>query len=189
MSSVTETKQCRKKKKERKKLYPFFLLQSPGPLASSQESWTPFSSLKTLDFLSTYLIINSLNYINLFFFSSCYYLIWDSLVAQTVKHLSAMQETQVRSLGGKILWSRKWQPSPVFLPGKSHGRWSLVGYCPWGRKELDMTERLHFHFHYLIQVSTSVSISYIVANTKSVIGRREFIVNFYIGFSSKFSSF
>ena len=41
---------------------------------------------------------------------------------------------------------RKWQPTPVFLPGESHGRRSLVGYSPPGRKELDMTERLHFHF-------------------------------------------
>ena len=40
----------------------------------------------------------------------------------------------------------KWQPTPVLLPGESHGRRSLVGYSPWGRKELDMTERLHFHF-------------------------------------------
>ena len=46
--------------------------------------------------------------------------------------------------GGTIPWRRKWQPTPVFLPGKSHGRWSLVGYCPWGRKESDTTERLHF---------------------------------------------
>ena len=36
--------------------------------------------------------------------------------------------------------------SPVLLPVKSHGRRSLVGYSPWGRKELDTTERLHFHF-------------------------------------------
>ena len=43
-------------------------------------------------------------------------------------------------------WRRKWQPTPVFLPGKSHGWWSLVGYRPWGRKESDTTERLHFHF-------------------------------------------
>ena len=41
-------------------------------------------------------------------------------------------------------WRRKWQPTPVFLPGKSHGWWNLVGYSPWGHKELDMTERLHF---------------------------------------------
>ena len=43
-------------------------------------------------------------------------------------------------------WRRKWQPTPVFLTGKSHGRRSLVGCSPWGRYELDMTERLHFHF-------------------------------------------
>ena len=45
---------------------------------------------------------------------------------------------------GQIPWRSKWQPTPVFLPGKSHGRRSLVGYSPRGRKELDATERLHF---------------------------------------------
>ena len=43
---------------------------------------------------------------------------------------------------GKIPWSRKWQPTPVFLPGKFHGQRSLVGYSPWGHKELDTTEQL-----------------------------------------------
>ena len=47
----------------------------------------------------------------------------------------------------KITWRRKWQPTPVLLPGKSHGGKNLVGYSPWGHKELDMTEWLHFHFH------------------------------------------
>ena len=37
-------------------------------------------------------------------------------------------------------WSREWQPTPVILPEKSHGLRSLVGYNPWGRRELDMTE-------------------------------------------------
>ena len=37
----------------------------------------------------------------------------------------------------------KWQPTPVLLPGKSHGRRSLVGYSPWGHKESDRTERLY----------------------------------------------
>ena len=41
---------------------------------------------------------------------------------------------------------RQWHPTPVLLPGKSHGRRSLVGCRPWGRWELDTTERLHFHF-------------------------------------------
>ena len=43
-----------------------------------------------------------------------------------------------------ILWSWKWQPAPVFLPGKSHGG-SLVGYSQWDHKELDVTERLNMH--------------------------------------------
>ena len=37
-------------------------------------------------------------------------------------------------------WRRKWQPTPVFLPGEFHGQRSLVGYSPWGRKGLDTTE-------------------------------------------------
>ena len=41
---------------------------------------------------------------------------------------------------GKISWRRKRQPTPVFLSGKSHGRWNLVGCSPWGYKELDVTE-------------------------------------------------
>ena len=45
---------------------------------------------------------------------------------------------------GKIIWRRKWQPTPVLLPGKSHGWRSLVGYSPWGCKESDTTEQLHF---------------------------------------------
>ena len=41
---------------------------------------------------------------------------------------------------------RQWHPTPVLLPGESHGRRSLVGCSPWGRKESDTTEQLHFHF-------------------------------------------
>ena len=44
------------------------------------------------------------------------------------------------------IWRRQWQPTPVLLPGKSHGQRSLVGCSPWGHYELDTTERLHFHF-------------------------------------------
>ena len=43
-------------------------------------------------------------------------------------------------------WRRQWHPTPVLLPGKSHGQRSLVGCSPWGREEPDMTEQLHFHF-------------------------------------------
>ena len=41
---------------------------------------------------------------------------------------------------------RQWHPTPVLLPGKSHGQRNLVGCCPWGCEESDMTERVHFHF-------------------------------------------
>ena len=44
---------------------------------------------------------------------------------------------------GNIPWRRKWQPTPVFLPGKSHGQRSLAGYSPWGCKESDTTEHTH----------------------------------------------
>ena len=44
---------------------------------------------------------------------------------------------------GKIPGRRVWQPTPVFLSGESHGQRSLVGYSPWGHKELDVIEQLH----------------------------------------------
>ena len=44
---------------------------------------------------------------------------------------------------GKIPWSRKWQPTPIFLPAKLHGQRSLAGYSPWGHKESDTTEQLN----------------------------------------------
>ena len=63
---------------------------------------------------------------------------------------SACQGSRPRRLGfdpwiRKIPWRRKWQPTTVFLPGKSHGQWILVGYSPWGRRELDTAEQLSLH--------------------------------------------
>ena len=49
---------------------------------------------------------------------------------------------------GKICWRRLWQPTPIFLPGESHGQRSLAGYSPQGHKESDMTEVTeHAHTH------------------------------------------
>ena len=45
-----------------------------------------------------------------------------------------------------MLYRRQWHPTPLLLPGKSHGQRNLVGCHPWGREESDMTEQLHFHF-------------------------------------------
>ena len=63
-----------------------------------------------------------------------------SLVAQMVKSLPAVQETQVRSLGQEDPWRREWQPTPLFLLGEVHGQRSLAGYSPWALKELDTPE-------------------------------------------------
>ena len=56
-----------------------------------------------------------------------------SLVAQLVKNLPAAQETRVQSLGQENPWRRKRKPTPVFLPGGSHGQRRLAGYSQWGR--------------------------------------------------------
>ena len=63
-----------------------------------------------------------------------------------LKHLPTMWKTRVHPLGQEDLLEKETQPIPVFFPGKFHGWRSLVGYSPWGRNELDMTERLHFLF-------------------------------------------
>ena len=70
---------------------------------------------------------------------------WASQVAQTVKHLPTRWETRVQSLGWEDPLRRKWQLTPVFLPGESHGWRSLVGYSPWGcRVRHDWATSLHW---------------------------------------------
>ena len=61
-------------------------------------------------------------------------------MAWVVKNLPVMQETQFNNWVRKIPWRRKWQPTPVFLPGESQGRRSLVGCRLWDRTESDTTE-------------------------------------------------
>ena len=68
------------------------------------------------------------------FKKSCPVTRWASLLAQTVKNLPAMQETQVQSLGWEDPKRKEWQPTPVLLPGEFHGQRRLVGYNPWGAK-------------------------------------------------------
>ena len=60
---------------------------------------------------------------------------WNSLMAQTIKNLPAMQETQVWSLAWEDFWKRKWLPTPVFFPGEFCGQRSW--FSPWGCKESD----------------------------------------------------
>ena len=64
---------------------------------------------------------------------------------------------------------RKWQPTPISLPGESHGQRSLGGYIsPRGHKKSDTTERLHFHFHFLYCIGSAISSSLFLseANTR-----------------------
>ena len=60
-------------------------------------------------------------------------------MAQWVKNPPAMQKTQVQFLGWEDPLERKWHPTPVFLPGNSHGQRSLAGYYPKSHEELDTT--------------------------------------------------
>ena len=80
----------------------------------------------------------------------------DGLSSLVITHLKHMWE-KVSFLEGAQCWElllkevpvlrrRQWHPTPVLLPGKSHGQRSLVGCSPWGRWGLDATERLRFHF-------------------------------------------
>ena len=68
------------------------------------------------------------------------YTIGVSLEAQMVKNLQQCRKPGFNSWSRKIPWRRAWQPTPVFLPGETHGQRSLVGYSPWGHKESDTTE-------------------------------------------------
>ena len=85
-----------------------------------------------------------------------------------VKNLSALQVTWIQSLAGKILWRREWQPTPVFLPGESHGQNNLTGYSPWDCKTLDTTEQLmqpqqhnaeEHSFSFLVKAVKNVSVT------------------------------
>ena len=68
------------------------------------------------------------------FLSSCH------MTYTALGHLELLSHLSFDPGVGNIIWSRRWQPTPVFLPGKSHGQRSLVGYRLWGLKELDRTE-------------------------------------------------
>ena len=69
------------------------------------------------------------------------------LTLKTISYVSGHTDDSNKGINMTQLsdWRRKWQPTPVFLPGESHGQRSLVGYSPWGCKESDTTEQLHFH--------------------------------------------
>ena len=88
--------------------------------------------------------------------------------SSVVKNPSATQETWRQGFNpwvGKLPWRRKWKPTSEFLTGQSHGKRRLVGYCPWGGKELDMMEQLstytesiyiYIHTHMYIYIHRNI---------------------------------
>ena len=92
--------------------------------------------------------------------SSAFFIVQLSLVAQSVKSLPAIGLPGFDSWIGKICWRRKWQPTPEFLPEEFHGQRSLVGYNPWGQKELDTTVWLTFTFwHPFMSTGKSIALN------------------------------
>ena len=90
----------------------------------------------------------------LFLFLKIYLFIYMGLLGVNISKESACQCKRCKSRGfspwvGKIPWSRKWQPTPVFLPRESHTQRSLAGYSPLNHKELDTTEYTHTHIYFL----------------------------------------
>ena len=80
----------------------------------------------------------------------------------------------------KIPWRRKWQPTPVFLPGKSHGQRSLAGYSPWSQKELNMTE--HMAESILISLHSEVamiSVCFLVIASRNLPRTPHFLLVFF----------
>ena len=102
---------------------------------------------------------------------------WSPL-GQTVKHLPTMQQTGFDPWVGKILWRRKWQPTPVLLPGKSHGWRSMVGYSPWGHKESDTTEQLHLVL--VLEALWKEDIWYLLMERILIRANSKFIITAYL---------
>ena len=70
-----------------------------------------------------------------------------NLLAYWLQHFNSFVSIKRKLVLAQVINQRRqWHPTPVLLPGKSHGQRSLVGCSPWGRQESDTTERLHFHF-------------------------------------------
>ena len=75
--------------------------------------------------------------------NSSVFRLWGFLVVQCEEPVCQCRRHRMDPWVGKIPWRRKWQPTPGFLPGKSHGQRSLVGYSPWYHKESDTTWQLN----------------------------------------------
>ena len=82
--------------------------------------------------------------------SNLHFLHWqaDSLPLSHLRSTGRYTRCRFDPWVGKSTWRRKWQPTPIFLTGESHGQRSLVGYSLWGQKESDTTELLSIHIQF-----------------------------------------
>ena len=71
---------------------------------------------------------------------------WYQEQSNSKMYISKKEVNIIGAVSNLILWRRKWQPSPILLPGECHGQRSQAGYSPWDHKDLDTTERLIFFF-------------------------------------------
>ena len=88
---------------------------------------------------------------------------------------------------GKIPRSRKWQPTPLFLPGKFHGNMNLAGYSPWGLKVSDMTEQLSTRTHTHTHTHTHIHRGRIKISSCQGLQRGKDKLAEYIGFSGEWN--
>ena len=110
---------------------------------------------------------------------------WEtSLVAQMVKSIYLQcGRPRFNPWVGKISWRRKWQPTPVFLPGKSHGRRNMVGYSPWGhRVGHDWLRDFTFTFFHFLN-TTKVSVYHVMPLCSSSSERSILFLYIYEHFS------
>ena len=84
---------------------------------------------------------------------------WWAAVHGIAKSRTRLSDFFHFSLSTFMHWRRNWQPTLVLLPGKFHGRRSLVGYSPWSHKELDMTERLHFLSFFMVLLNAALALN------------------------------
>ena len=124
-------------KQETRHALKFILLFMPSQWGIKVLFYFEFVSNWLLWYLTDQLSFSRLN--------STMTLSWASLVVQMVKTLPAHRIPRFSPRVGKIPWRNEWLPTPVFLPGESHRKRSLVGYSPWGSRELDRTEQLTHH--------------------------------------------
>ena len=106
--------------------------------------WSAFCLIDFPIVFFLFWIIDICSYLYYFLYSVCHtfvLLFFSSYLRQELRLL-------IRSISSVLIRRRWWDPTPVFLPGKSHGWRSLVGCSPWGHEESDTTEQLHIHFRF-----------------------------------------